>query len=250
VDILALGWGVIAFAAAAFVAGGLVKGVLGIGLPLVVIPLLATVLDVPSAVALMPVPVLASNIQQMFQGKGVIWSARRFATLILPMLVATVIAAQFMAAVDFRTGSLVLGVIVILFCLIQAFPLRTQLPERSERWAHPVTGVITGFLGGLSNLFGPPLTMYLVALRLDRDEFIAATATIFTIGSTTLYITMAINGLLTLPSLGVSAMATLPVMAGVALGSRLRGRLPDMMFRRALLLALGAIGLNLILGAI
>lgn len=249
-DILGLGWGVLAFAVAAFLAGGVVKGVLGIGLPLVVIPLLATVLDVPSAVALMPVPVLASNIQQMFQGRGAVWALRRFATLILPMLVATVIAAQFMAEVDFRTGSLVLGAIVILFCLVQAFPLRTQLPPRAERWSHPAAGVIAGFLGGLSNLFGPPLTMYFVALRLDRDEFIAATATLFTLASTTLYITMAVNGLLTLPSLGASALATLPVMAGVALGNRLRGRLPDMMFRRALLVALGAIGLNLILGAL
>ncbi len=249
-DILALGWGVLAFAAAAFIAGGVVKGVLGIGLPLVVIPLLATVLDVPSAVALMTVPVLASNIQQMFQGKGVLWALKRFTTLIVPMLVATVIAAQFMAEVDFRTGSLVLGVIVVLFSLMQAFPLRTQLPARAERWGHPVAGVIAGFLGGLSNLFGPTLTMYLVALRLDRDEFIAATATIFTIGSSTLYITMAINGLLTLPSLGASAIATLPVLAGVAIGNRLRGRLPEQMFRRALLLALAAIGLNLILGAL
>lgn len=249
-DILALGWGVLAFAAAAFIAGGVVKGVLGIGLPLVVIPLLATVLDVPSAVALMTVPVLASNIQQMFQGKGVLWALKRFTTLIVPMLVATVIAAQFMAEVDFRTGSLVLGVIVVLFSLMQAFPLRTQLPARAERWGHPVAGVIAGFLGGLSNLFGPTLTMYLVALRLDRDEFIAATATIFTIGSSTLYITMAINGLLTLPSLGASAIATLPVLAGVAIGNRLRGRLPERMFRRALLLALAAIGLNLILGAL
>lgn len=42
--------------ARAFFAGGAVKGVMGIGLPLILVPLLATVFDLPTAVAIMVVP--------------------------------------------------------------------------------------------------------------------------------------------------------------------------------------------------
>ncbi|MCH8110447.1 MAG: hypothetical protein IH905_00595 [Proteobacteria bacterium] len=42
--------------ALAFFAGGAVKGVMGIGLPLILVPLLATVFDLPTAVAIMVVP--------------------------------------------------------------------------------------------------------------------------------------------------------------------------------------------------
>ena len=54
--------------AAILLLGGLAKGVLGVGLPMITVPLLSTFILVPEAVALMYVPVLVTNIWQAFQG--------------------------------------------------------------------------------------------------------------------------------------------------------------------------------------
>ena len=62
--VLSLSVPVLAMLAAIFVLGGIVKGVVGIGLPLVLIPLLTPVLDMPVAVALLTVPMIANNIGQ------------------------------------------------------------------------------------------------------------------------------------------------------------------------------------------
>ena len=57
-------WAAIALA---FLAGGLVKGVLGIGLPRVVVPAIATLTSPPQAIALLLVPALSSNVMQAYQ---------------------------------------------------------------------------------------------------------------------------------------------------------------------------------------
>lgn len=59
----------LAAAAAALLAGGLVKGIIGIGTPLVVIPVLTIFVDVKLAVQLMALPLFLSNVFQGFRGR-------------------------------------------------------------------------------------------------------------------------------------------------------------------------------------
>jgi uncharacterized membrane protein YfcA len=55
-----------------------------------------------------------------------------------------------------------------------------------------------------------------------------------------------LNGLLTLDRAITSLFAALPTLAGVWLGQRLRGRVPQKTFDRLLLILLFAVGLNLL----
>jgi len=233
-----------------FLVAGTVKGTLGIGLPLVAVPLLATVLDLPTALALMVVPVLASNVMQAMQGRDQVATLRRFWPLLLTLIPCAVLAAQFVSSVDLRTGSLVLGAIVVLFSISQLIKVRFDIPVRRERWLNPVIGVVAGLLGGVSNLFGPPLIMYLVALRLEKDAFVTTIGLLFIVASLTLYSTLAVVGVVTFDNALASLVAALPVMAGVFLGTRLRNRIDQKVFERVLLVVLVLIGLNLIRRAV
>ena len=229
-----------------FLAAGTVKGTLGIGLPLVAVPLLATVLDLPTAVALMVVPVLTSNIIQALQGKQKIATFRRFFPLLLTLIPSTIIAAQFLSSVNLRTGSLVLGVIVVLFSLSQLVRFNFEINKTQERYLNPVVGLVAGFLGGVSNLFGPPLIMYLVTLKLEKDDFVTTIGLLFVIAAATFYTTLATAGILSLENAVGSLVAAIPVMAGVFIGTRLRNRINQKTFERVLLVILIVVGLNLI----
>jgi uncharacterized protein len=246
VPFLDLGGLTLALGLLTFLAAGTVKGTLGIGLPLVAVPLLATVLDLPTAVALMVVPVLTSNIIQAFQGKRKIATLRRFFPLLLALILGTVIAAQFLSSVDLRTGSLVLGVIVVLFSLSQLVRVQFEISQTQERYLNPIVGLVAGFLGGLSNLFGPPLIMYLVALKLEKDDFVTTIGLLFVVASGTFYTTLATVGVLSLENAAGSLVAAIPVMAGVFFGTRLRTRIHQKTFERVLMVVLVVVGLNLI----
>src|SRR3990172_3575734 len=57
-DFLVLGAAAVVASAIALIAGGTVKGVVGIGLPLVSLPVMATFIPVPKAIALLLLPSL------------------------------------------------------------------------------------------------------------------------------------------------------------------------------------------------
>jgi len=58
---------VIAICWAAIMCGGLIKGTLGVGLPLFAVPVMSLFISSTQAIALVSVPVLVSNIWQVWQ---------------------------------------------------------------------------------------------------------------------------------------------------------------------------------------
>jgi uncharacterized membrane protein YfcA len=87
-------WWVVAACGLVMVLGGLVKGSLGVGLPLVAVPLLSLLIPAPQAMGMLVVPVLASNLLQAWQGGRLGFAMRRFGPLMLAQLAATLLAAS------------------------------------------------------------------------------------------------------------------------------------------------------------
>jgi hypothetical protein len=235
----------LAIGAAAFFAGGTVKGVIGLGLPLVAVPVLASAMDPKLAVAMMSVPVLSSNAWLVLRGGRFRATVRRFWPLILSLTGFTVLSAQLLVEIDAATASLVLGFAVTGFCAMQLFPIRRRVSKRAERWLNPGIGAVAGLMGGISNFFGPPLIGYLIALRLEKDAFVAAVTLFFIFGGVPLYGSLAWHGVLTAQVLAASAMAAVVVLIGVAFGTRLRRVVRQETFQKILIGALFVIGLNL-----
>ena len=236
----------LATGAVGFVLGGLVKGVIGFGLPLIAVPILATVIDPKVAVAMMTVPVLCSNVWLVTVSGRLAALVGRFWPLIIMLSLCTFIGAQFFARMDARIASLMVGIGILLVCLAQAFPLRVNIQARQESWLGPVVGTIAGTMGGLTNFFAPALVAYLMALRVDKEMFVAAMALFFVVASTPLFGSLAMHSVLDLDVLLVSALATLLVLLGLAIGAALRRVIPQGTFEKILLGGLVLIGLNLI----
>ena len=82
---------------------GIVKGALGMGLPLFAVPILVTVFDLPTAIALMIVPILTSNLIQAWEGKNKqisISTFKRFFPLIITLIPFTIFTAQYISKID------------------------------------------------------------------------------------------------------------------------------------------------------
>lgn len=233
-------------AAAAFLCGGAVKGGFGFGLPLVTVPVLAMVMPPPTAISLMLVPVVSANIMQAVQGGYYRSALRRFWTFIITMTIATLVAMQFLATFDARTTSVVLGAVIILFSLYQLWSPAFEVSRRMEFWLTPFVGLLAGLIGGVTGLFGLPLVVYLVALRLPKDEFVGTVSFWNLFGSLPLFAGLAWHGFLTLPVAAASGGGALISMLGVWAGTLARGHLPQTAFRRILLGLLALIGANLI----
>ena len=98
--------------AASFLLAGLVKGVIGLGLPTVSMGLLALVATPAQAAALLVVPSLVTNVWQMAAGPGLVPLLRRLGPMMLAILAGTWIATLWVSLSQTATTGLGLALVV------------------------------------------------------------------------------------------------------------------------------------------
>ena len=224
---------VIAVLAAGLLFAGAVKGALGVGLPLIAMPMLLVVLPAPVAVVVMGPPILLSNLLLMLAGGHVLANLRQFWPIIVSVSAGLFLGSRLLVSVDEDRLITALGVVVLVFAAVSLTRFKPVIAPRWRGWAQPFFGLAGGVLGGFSTVFGPPISMYLVAIGLPKDRFVSAVGTTYFAGSLALNASLA-----TLPFYGrdealLAAATCLPVFVGMTLGRRLRAALAQETFLRA-----------------
>jgi uncharacterized protein len=234
--------GTLAWVAFALFCGGLVKGIVGLGLPLVAMPLLTLALDLREAVGLLVLTMVASNLLQAFQGGLFRIALRRFWPLLLVLLVTVAAATKLLVVLPQEVLYVAIGLAVIVFPLVAHFRPGLRVDPGAERWLGPAVGLVSGVIGGISTFYGAPIMLYMVALRLEKDFFVAAISLMYFTGAVGLAAGLLAFGVMEATGLGASALACVPVFVGLWLGQRLRVRLDERRFARILLLVYLATG--------
>jgi uncharacterized protein len=219
----------------AVLAGALVKGVTGIGLPMVAVPLMVQVMPVPTAISLLSVPVLSSNLFQLNDRAEVVHAARRFWALLLVMILGVVAGALLLISLDPHLLEILMGALVIALALFYMAKPEVEISPAHERVASPLVGLAGGLLGGLSSFYGPPLVLYLIALKLPKDRFVLTISLFYFIGQIPLYLMLGASHLFGWSEFLASLALAVPAYFGVQLGQKLRHRLDPALFTRIVL---------------
>jgi uncharacterized protein len=229
--------------ALAFLAGGAVKGAVGLGLPTVVLAALAPYMPVSKAAAILVVPSLVTNVWQLFGGPRPARSAFRLAPLLAGLVVGTLLAPIGMATVNTNVATLCLGALLLSYAVIGLANLTLALPPAAEPWASPILGAVSGLVNAATGLFVMPLVPYLQSLDMEKDELVQALALCFTTGALALGLRLWMDGTSVVGELTGSALALAAALVGMPLGKALRDRSSQQVFRKcffAVLLAVGA----------
>lgn len=237
----ALGW-----CALTLLLAGTVKGLLGIGIPIISISLLSLVLDVPLAAALLPIPILLANFWQSLTSGYAPAALARFWPLVATLFAGTFVGARALVDFDERVLLAVIGSVVLVFSLAAHFPVSLSVPRRAEAWIGAGVGLVAGVLSGMTTIAGPPVIMFLFALRLEKEEFVGCISTLYLCASIPLIAAFGWVGVLDRDTLVWSSAAVVPIAAGMALGQWLRPRVSQELFRRGLLAVLLLVGLRLL----
>jgi uncharacterized protein len=239
-------WFTTAVVAIALLCGGLVKGVVGLGLPLVALPILLLAVDVKTAVQTMAMPLVVSNFAQSLEGGDTLALTRRLAPVLAAVIVGVVLGHMIAARLDEHVILTIVGALVTIMAAISARPAAIVIRPDQERWVGPIVGVCAGVLGGFAALFGPPLAIYLVGLRLGREAFVKAVSILYLTASITI-LALATGGLYANPTLLLwAAIALVPMFAGMRVGRAIRLRINPEKFRLVVLAVVGLSGLNML----
>jgi hypothetical protein len=239
----------LALAALAVFVGGAVKGVAALGLPLVAIPLATLAVGLKSAVALLVVPMIGANLVQSFQGGLFGRSLRQFRVLAPTVFAFTLIGTRILVAVPQKTLELILGSALILLPVVLHFQPHLRVKPRQRRWGDPLIGAIAGLMGGIAAYYGPPLMLYVLGLRLPKDEFVSGISLLYWVAALGIFIGIYGSGAADLRLLGYSVLMLLPAGAGMWLGQRVQFRLSEAGFARVLIAVYLATGATFLIAA-
>ena len=125
-----------------------------------------------------------------------------------------------------------------------------RLSQRVARNLQVPVGFTTGIVNGATGSQVMPVLPYLLSLSLSPDRLVQAINISFTASSLVMMAGLAHLGFLDAKILLASCLAIIPVYVGIKLGGALRRKLPEKMFRTAVLVLLILFGINLLRGLI
>jgi uncharacterized membrane protein YfcA len=235
-------------AAAAVVLGAAaVKGALGLGFPVITVPVLSALAEPHAGVVLSALPTLASNVFILGAERKKLearWAEMRW--VLGGLIVGSALGARAFQVLNAKVLNTLLGVLAVGYALPGLLRVTwLRLPRASAAQGLSV-GLVAGVLCGTTTIFGPVLAGYLDARGLGRDEFVPWITLAFLVGVLVQVLTFFQVGVYRGGALRAALWLCVPAVAGTALGGWLRRRMPEEGFRTALLGVVLISGVNLL----
>ena len=230
----------------AVLSGGLVKGTLGFGMPMVALPIIAFVLPATTAMILLCAPIILTNFLQIKFKQGV--SSYRFLPMFLSLILGLIIGARLILEININTITQIIAISIIFAALVNCFGIKiNNINKSSEKTITIIIGFGSGILGGLSTFYGPPMLAYLVAADLPKEKFVRTVSTMYFIGSFPLYGSLIYYGFATTQDLIVSVCLLVPAFISQQIGTKIRDKINQKQFRICILSTLIILGVSLLI---
>lgn len=234
-EMTALSTGLVVVALLAISTGALIKGMTGLGLPLIAVPAIAAYTSVEEAVVLMIIPTFGSNL-------WLVGNHRRFAKLLsghLPFLGAGFIGGIFgtfaLAAVDDRWLKLTLVAWLTIYLLQFAFGNFLRPVFQATGRAAAAVGLTAGAIQGATGVSAHIVAPYLHGRNLTAEAYAFLIASSFLIFAFAQLVTATSTQLFTPERLVLGLIALVPTLAFTRIGIAFAGKISQAFFQKLLI---------------
>lgn len=244
-DLSLSSWGLLAPALLAIGIGGIAKGMTGVGLPILAVPVLASFTSVEEAVVLMVLPGIAANGWLVVTHRK--WAVlRQHSGFLLLGLTGGVFGTWLLSILGDRWLKLTLAIWLGVY-LVQYFSVQSYDRYFSGRGGlGPILGMAAGTIQGASGISAPIVAPYFHANGLVREAYAFATASTFLLFAGAQIAAMSKMDLLTAERLMVGLIIVVPTLLFTYLGIRLAHRITEQTFHRILLALFVAMEIKLV----
>jgi uncharacterized membrane protein YfcA len=237
---------IIAAVVCSLIVAGLLKGTIGIGMPIVALPLLSLFIDVTSAAMLLSMPLIFSNMPQALEGGKTGRCLVQLTPVILGMIPGLFLGVRLLLALDANAAKIIAGVVLIGVGAVTLLAPKLQLQSRSVLPAGVAVEFFGGILGGVAAMAGPLVFIFLLAKGLRGKAFTKEASLYLVVSAGLLAIFLTASSQFSWLDVSVSTVATLPVVLGMYAGQQMRDRIAPETFRKLVLIAVIAAGAELL----
>ena len=242
--------GKILFIGVVFALAGLVKGVIGLGLPTISMGLLALTMMPLQAAAILVLPSFLTNVWQTAAGPSLMAALRRLWPMLLGICLGTWAGAGLMTSANPKYSGVLLGGALVIYALTSFRAMKFSVQKTREPWLGPIVGALTGLITAATGVFVIPAVPYLQGIGLEKEELVQALGLSFTVSTLALTINIARAGALDVAVAAPTLVALAAACAGMWIGQILRVRLSPEVFRNCFFVGLLLLGVYLVIAAV
>ena len=181
--------------------------------------------------------------------KYVTW--KRFLPITFAFIIFSTIAICMLDRIEGPIMRRILGITLIFLCFYFSF-----FKDKLQKFIRPTApwqlgaGTLSGVMGGLFGMHGPPVVLYLIVSEPDKNHYMGMIQTYAVITNLTMLAVRAYNGYLT-PAVGTTYIYALGGLAiGVLVGSWAFKHIPNKLFTYLVYTYIGISGLIILLTTI
>lgn len=227
-----LGLWALAFVTAACLLSGFAHGALGFGFPIVATPLVALVIDIKSAIALLAPVTLVLVVISALRGGALVAIVRGFWFLPLAIGIGAWLGTRLLIAAPPEPFILVLALVMLAYLNLDR--LGRGESALVQRWRVPF-GCLFGFFAGVfeavANVAGPVLLVYFMLLGAAPAQIIQTLNLCFSVGKGAQVATWAASGAMGQGAWLAACGLTVPSVAALLFGMRIRSRIDAAAYR-------------------
>jgi uncharacterized protein len=238
--------GIVAAVICSLTVAGFLKGIIGVGMPVVAVPLLSLFVDVKSAAMLLSIPLILGNLPQALEGGRTGQCFRQLTPVILGMFPGILIGVRVLLALDANEARIIAGLVLMGVGALTLLAPKLWLQPRLVLPTGIAFGFFGGILGGVAAMPGPLVFIFLLAKGLRGKAFTKEASLYLVVSSALLAILLAASRQFSWLDVSVSTVAILPVALGMYIGQHLRDRIAPELFRKLVLIAVIAAGADLL----
>ena len=226
-----------------FFISGIVKGIIGMGLPTISLLLLSLFLDINTAIILIIIPSLITNILQGFYGKYLKELITEYWSFFLISGFFVFFGTVFFEALNLTTTTLILSLVIIFYSLFALSGKVFSADKINNPFIKSVVFSSNGFFTGITGSLIFPGVFFFQALQFNREKLIQALGIHFTL--LTLFLGLSkfyFHSFLTLKFSHLSIISCIAAFTGMFLGNLISMKIEENLFKRLFLYSLIVIG--------
>jgi uncharacterized protein len=237
---------IIAAVVGSLIVAGLLKGMIGVGMPVIALPLLSLFIDIKSAAMLLSMPLILSNLPQALEGGKTGRCFFQLMPVILGMIPGLLLGVRVLLALDANVADIIAGLVLMGVGGVTLLAPNPQLQPRLVLPAGITFGFFGGFLGGIAAMPGPLVFIFLLAKGLRGKAFTKEASLYLVVSAGFLAILLTASRQFSWLDVLVSTAALLPVVLGMYVGQHVRDKIAPETFKTLVLIAVIAAGAELV----
>ncbi|MCL1065296.1 sulfite exporter TauE/SafE family protein [Shewanella olleyana] len=200
----------------------LVHGSVGFGFPMLATPLLALLTDVQTAIMLTIVPNIFINLVSIKSEGEISKAIKKHYKLVAYTAFGSLFGTAALIQFETPVFKVILALAIMIYLITDTFKVRLHSIRKYPEISKVIFGLISGFIGGLTNVMAPTLIMYSLESGQSKRDIIQSTNLCFLFGKIVQLVLFAVSLKFTTYTIYSSTLVLAIVIVFVPLGIKLK----------------------------